>query len=163
MEANYDILVDEAKKREDECNFNNSNNSPVVAKSGPVDQQESELQALKQQVAELLTVVKSQNVVNNSKNGKGPNNKNKKVERPQETLPRTFGLGPQTNASGPFRWNQRPIMCYRCRGWGPYGQGMFNTIRLPVIPRVKLQWGESNPALPHGRNLNSPEDQLLRL
>ena len=55
MEADYDVLIDEAKKMEDECNFNNSNNNPVVAKSGPVDQSESELQALKQQVAELLT------------------------------------------------------------------------------------------------------------
>ena len=26
MEADYDILIDEAKKKEDECNFNNSNN-----------------------------------------------------------------------------------------------------------------------------------------
>ena len=82
MEVNYDILIDEAKKREDECNFNNSNNDPVVAKSGLVDQRESELQALKQQVAEKLTVVKSQNVVDNSQNGKGPSNKNEKVERP---------------------------------------------------------------------------------
>ena len=80
MEANFDILIDEAKKREDEHNFNNSNNNPIVAKSGSVDQRESELQALKQQVAQLLTVVKSQNVVNNSKNGKGPNNKDEKVE-----------------------------------------------------------------------------------
>ena len=112
MEANYDILIDEARKREDEHNFKNSNNNPVVAKSGPVDQRESELQAPKQQVAELLTVVKSQNVVNNSKNGKGPNNKNEKVERPQETLLRTFRPGPQTNALGPFRWDQKPIMCF---------------------------------------------------
>ena len=67
MEVNYDVLIDEAKKREDERNYNNSNNNPVVAKSGSVDQRESELQALKQQVAELLTVVKSQNVVNNPK------------------------------------------------------------------------------------------------
>ena len=118
MEADYDILIDEAKRREDECNFNNSNNNPVVVKNGPIDQRELELQALKQQVAELLTVAKSQNVVNNSKNGKDPNNKNKKVERPQETILRTFGPGPQTNTSGPFRQDQRPIMCYRCRGWG---------------------------------------------
>ena len=40
MEANYDVLIDKAKKREDEHNFNNSNNNPVVAKSGPVDQRE---------------------------------------------------------------------------------------------------------------------------
>ena len=43
MEADYDILIDEAKKREDEHNFNNSNNNPVVAKSESVDQRESEL------------------------------------------------------------------------------------------------------------------------
>ena len=50
MEANYDVLIDEAKKRADEQNYNNSNNNPVVAKDGSVDQRESELQALKQQV-----------------------------------------------------------------------------------------------------------------
>ena len=60
METSYDVLIDEAKKREIEHNFNNSNKNPVVAKSGPIDQRESELQALKQQVAEFVTVVKSQ-------------------------------------------------------------------------------------------------------
>ena len=43
MEADYDILIDDAKKREDECNFNNSNNKHVVAKSVSVFQRESEL------------------------------------------------------------------------------------------------------------------------
>ena len=116
IEANYDVLIVETKKREDERNYNNSNNNPVVAKSGSVDQREPGLQPLKQQVAELLTIVKLQNVVNNTKNGKGAGNKNEKVERPKETLHRTFSPGPQTSATGPFRWNQRPILCYRCRG-----------------------------------------------
>ena len=57
-EADYDILMDEAKKREDEHNFNNSNKNPVEAKSGSVDQRELEVQALKQDVVELLTIVK---------------------------------------------------------------------------------------------------------
>ena len=163
MEADYDILVDEAKKREDECNFNNSNNNPVVAKSGPVDQRESELQALKQQVVELLTIVKSQNVVNNSKNRKGSYNNNEKVERPQETLLRTFGPGLQTNASGPFRWNQRPIMCYRHRRWGHMARECSTPAGFQVPQGLNFNGGRTIPLSPLERNLNSPEDQLLRL
>ena len=69
-------LLMRPKKREDEHNFNNSNNNPVVVKSGPIDQRKYELKALKHHVAELLTVVKSQNVVSNSKNSKGSNSTN---------------------------------------------------------------------------------------
>ena len=165
IEADYDVLIDEAKKREDECNFNNSNKNPVVAKSGPVDQRESEFQALKQQVAELLTVVKSQNVVNNSQNGKGPSNKNEKVVRPQETLPRTFGAGPQTSASGPFRGDQRPIMCYRCRGWGHMARECSAPSGFQLPQGLNFNGGGEIILLSphHRRNLNGPEDQLLKL
>ena len=44
-------------------------------------------------------------MVNNPQNRKGAGNKNEKVERPQKTLLRTFGPGPQTSAAGPFRWD----------------------------------------------------------
>ena len=156
MEANYDVLIDEAKKREDERNYNNSNNNPVVAKSGSVDQRESMLQALKQQVAELLTVVKSQNVVDNPKNGKGAGNKNEKVERPKETLPRTFSPGPQTTAAGPFRWDQRPIMCYRCRGWGHVAQECPTPSGFQVPQGLNYNGGENNSALPPPKETQLP-------
>ena len=163
MEANYDVLIDEAKKREDEHNFNSSNNNPVVGKSEPVDQKESELQALKQQVAELLAVVKSQNVVNNSKNGKGPNNKKKKVKRPQETLLNTFEPGTQTNASGPFRQDQRPIMCHIYIEWDHMARECSTPSGFQLSQGLNFNGGGTIPLSPHGRNLNSPEDQLLRL
>ena len=103
-------------------------------------------------------------MVNNSKNGKGPNNKNENVEIPQETLLRTFGLGPQTNASGPFRWDQRPIMCYRCRGWGHMAREYSTPAGFQVPQGFNFMGGTIPLPLPHhGRNLNSPEDQLLRL
>ena len=27
-------------------------------------------------------------------------------------------MGPTTNASGPFTEGQRPIQCFKCKGWG---------------------------------------------
>ena len=156
MEANYNVLIDEAKKRKDEQNYNNSNNNLVVAKSGSIDQRESELQAIKQQVAELLTVVKSQNVVNNPKNGKGSGNKNEKVERPKETLLRTFSLGPQTSAAVPFRQDQRPIMCYRSRGWGHMAQECPTPSGFQVPQGLNYKGGENDPPLPQWEETQQP-------
>ena len=78
-----------------------------------MDPKESEMQALKQQVAELLKLAKAQNVINDKKNDRSSQERTNRSGL-REVLPRTFGPGPQTNSSGPFRRNQRPIQCFRC-------------------------------------------------
>ena len=102
LEADYEMLLDEAKKREDERNHSNDNNNPIVLKGGPVDPKESEMQALKQQVAELLKLAKAQNVINDKKNDRSSQERTNRSEGPREVLQRTFGPGPQTNSSGPL-------------------------------------------------------------
>ena len=48
-----------------------------------MDQKESEMQALKQQVAELIKVVKAQNVPNDKKNGRSSQERTESVEGPR--------------------------------------------------------------------------------
>ena len=74
---------------------------------------------LTRQMNELITIVKNQQVQNpkgedrNSSNRYNVQDKLKGNGKGGRNL-----IGPDTNASGPFRNGAPPFQCYNCGGWG---------------------------------------------
>ena len=86
----------------------------------------SPLTKLQQQVGQLTTLVKS--VQTDTKKGsslksstrKNDNQNNNQVLKDNAgSDPRKRSKGPETGPNGPFEPGQRPIQCYKCKGWGP--------------------------------------------
>ena len=80
---------------------------------------------LQQQVAQLTTLVKS--VQTDTKKGsslrsstqKNDNQNNNQVSKDNTgSDTRMRSKGPETGPNGPFKPGQRPIQCYKCKGWG---------------------------------------------
>ena len=70
-----------------------------------------------------MTVMKSGNFQNSNpptthhKNENFKNPKSSKGGSKKQTDIRNALTGPDVNASGPFPPDQRPIQCFKCRGW----------------------------------------------
>ena len=84
----------------------------------------SPMSKLQQQVAQLTTLVKSAQVGPKKNPYKGFPKKNENQNNGNPTKDDNNGdiwmqcRGPETGPNGPFWPGQRPIQCYKCKGWG---------------------------------------------
>ena len=128
------------------------------------------LNELKDQVKKLATVMKAgtfpkrnnppadKRSKGNGNNGQNQNrNNNLQRHNGSRTQDRNGDnvrnnlTGPAANASGPFTDGQRPIQCYKCKGWGhPHricpSKGNLNfsrrgtRVRLKPLPQTRVRW-----------------------
>ena len=112
------------KARKVELEDTETKNSTRLQAKGAVVGEISPMSKLQQQVAQLTTLVKSAHVGSKksffSKGGPKRNeNQNNNVpnKEPKGDV-RTQSKGPETGPQGPFEPGQRPIQCYKCKGWG---------------------------------------------
>ena len=98
----------------------------VQSKGAPVGEI-SPMSKLQQQVDQLTTLVKSAQVgpKRNTYKGKPKRNGNQNNDAPGDILrkeqkedTRMQSKGPGMGPNGPFEPGQRPIQCYKCKGWG---------------------------------------------
>ena len=112
------------KARKVELEDTETKNSTRVQAKGAVVGEISPMSKLQQQIAQLTTLVKSTQVGprksffhkggpkrNESQNNNVPN------KEPKGDV-RTQSKGPEPGPQGLFGLGQRPIQCYKCKGWG---------------------------------------------
>ena len=96
-----------------------------VQTRGAIVGEMSPMSKLQQQVAQLTTLVKSAQIGPRKTNAckgfpkKNDNQNNNGSQRDQnEGDTRMQSKRPETGPNGPFGPGQRPIQCYKCKGWG---------------------------------------------
>ena len=119
----YEELLSETLGAEKDCC--SSKSTSVKSKSAIVENEASpSLQKLTEEMSALTTVVRSASM--GTHKAKTPNHKTKvnslegngnKGSNGNGNSPRK-GKGPATSAAGPFKPGQKPLQCYKCRGWG---------------------------------------------
>ena len=119
----YEELLSETLEAEKDCC--SSKSTPVKSKAAMVENEASpSLQKLTEEISALTMVVKS--VSMGTPKTKTPNHKTKinslkgngsKGSNANENIPRK-GKGPAASAAEPFNPGQKPLQCYKCRGWG---------------------------------------------
>ena len=122
-EVTYEELLLETLEAEKDCC--SSKSTPAKLKAAVVEQEAlPSLQKLTQEISALTTVVKSASMgtpKTKTSNNKGKINSLKgngnKGSNTNGNSPRK-GKGPATSAAGPFKPGQKPLQCYKCRGWG---------------------------------------------
>ena len=96
-----------------------------VQTRGAIVGETSPISKLQQQVAQLTTLVKSAQIGPkktgackgfSKKNDNQNDNGSQRDQNKGDT--RIQSKGPETGPSGPFGPGQRPIQCYKCKGWG---------------------------------------------
>ena len=107
----YDSLLAAIKEAEVEWN---ESKTQVRIKGVVVPEREDELEELKKRLDKLTATVKSSNVKDKPK---GTKNKSP-GDSPRKDEKRKSPRGPGTSSAGPFKPQQRPIQCYKCKGWG---------------------------------------------
>ena len=104
------------------------------SQQGQTQTQPNPLQQLQGQVQELMAVVKAGQVPQHrgrggpSKGGSNGNSNNNGSRGPSRDSSRGSNgtgrdirqnlKGPEPSSAGPFNPNQRPLQCFKCKGWG---------------------------------------------
>ena len=73
---------------------------------------------LEEKVDKLLAVAKSEQMEKGKDKRDRSRTPNTPMKRDRERDVRTNLQGPEINASGPFANDQKPIQCFKCKGWG---------------------------------------------
>ena len=120
LQADYTTLLTRARSIEAEkYTFTTAHVVTMKSTSAEGASATNQTDELTNQMNELITIVKNQQV----QNAKGGNKKNSTRYNAQAKFKGNNQggrnlKGPDTNASGPFRNGAPPFQCYNCSGWG---------------------------------------------
>ena len=118
-ETTYDSLLAAIKEAEIEWM---ESRGQLKMNSATLMDRTDKIEELKQKLEKLTATVKL-----NSFKGTHPNKDKKegppgsgspKSKSPRKEDPRNMSKGPATTSAGPFKPNQKPFQCHKCRGWG---------------------------------------------
>ena len=113
-----------SKARKVELEDTETKNFARVQAEGATVGETSPMSKLQQQVAQLTTLVKSAQLGPKKSffhKGGPKKNENQNNNAPNKELSEDICMqskGPETGPQGLFEPGQRPIQCYKCKGWG---------------------------------------------
>ena len=114
-------------------------------KSATIMDRSDKIEELKQKLEKLTATVKSTSFKgtcpNKDKKEGPPGSGLPKSKSPKKEDPRNMNKGLATTSAGPFKLNQKPFQCHKCRGWG---HGWRECATKGNVDWGRI-YGESNP------------------